>query len=180
MKQFLLSLTLAGASLNTLAVSIDYTSVVNGQASGQVTPGTDWKDPSEAQYFNFQLAEADSVTITGQRQDFDYDMAFWLFEGLFNDTEEFGPIFDSDSFIEFADDEIPHPGPFGDPWFFDTLAAGWYTIAVVNYVSGPNAGANGMFDFNLYVQSVPEPSEAMWSLLGLGAVALGVARRRRA
>lgn len=188
MKSLLLSLALAGASMSALAAPINYTNLYDGQASGQVAPGTVNSDTSAAHYFRFYTDGLGTVSITGERLDYDYDMSFWLFNGLFADTNAFGASFEASDagFIAFRDDEIGHPGPYGDPFYSGSLAAGWYTVAVTNFASGGNTGGNGVFDFNLYVtnvqtppaEDVPEP--ATLGLLGLGAAALGLARRRRA
>jgi hypothetical protein len=109
-------------------------------------------------------------------------MAFWIFEGQFADTSDFAggsfSGFDSNDpgYIDFADDEIPHPGPFGDPYTeFTAATTGWYTIAVTNFAS------NGVppYDFRLKVcPNCPEPSTFLLVLsAGLGIVAI---RRRKA
>ena len=73
-------------------------------------------------------------------------------------------------FLVFADDEIPRDGPFGDPTATITLPSegvGAYTVAVVNFLSGPDDGGDGRFDFtvqasgNLLAPAVPEPSSAI-------------------
>jgi hypothetical protein len=170
------------ASAFAQAAPITYTTLSNGvPAVGTVSSTAVETDPDAATYFRFFANMNDSVTITGTRLEFDFDMAFWVYEGLFDDTDDFGVFFSTgpgSGFIAFGDDQIPHPGPFGDPRVtFTAAVTGFYTIAVVNFASGTNDGDDDLFSFQVVAQGIPEPTAV--ALFGLGALGLGLVRRRR-
>ena len=107
-----------------------------------------------------------------------------MFEGLFEDTAQFGGSFTTldPRFLVFADDEVQNVGPFGDPTATFTLplaGVGAYTVAIVNFASGPNDGGDGRFNFNILgagdLVAVPEPSSA----IVIAAGGLVLLRRRR-
>ncbi len=150
--------------------------------TGTISDTNTASDPVGAQYYRFFANAGSEVTVIGSRLDANYDMAFWLFQGEFADTDEFGGSFDSGDagYIDFADDEIPHPGPFGDPQsIFTAATSGFYTVAVTNFASGDSE--NGFFSFELVargIQNVPEPGSLF--LAGLGLLGLAGLRRARA
>lgn len=128
-------------------------------------------EPIGANYFYFFANAGDPIVVYGNRQAGHYDMAFWVFLGLFTDTDQFGLDFDfSDpGFIDFGDDEDPPYilGPFGDPRVtFVAPVTGYYTVAVTNYFSDDGPPNPFTLTFNI----VPEPGT--FCLLGLGAVAV--------
>jgi hypothetical protein len=188
MKSIALMAVLAIASLGATAAPISATVLDdNVLTPGTVLPGDSF-NPALATYFKFFTAGG-LVSIDGSRVDGGYDMAFWLFSGSIDDTDHFGggasttDIDPSDpGFIVFADEEHPPavPGSFGDPFFSGNLAAGWYTVAVVDVFSNGNTGNNQVYDYTLLatgITAAPEP--ATLALLGLAAVGVAVSHRRK-
>ena len=141
--------------------------------------------PIGATYYSFFATAGDAVTVDGDRLDEHYDMAFWVFSGLFADTDQFGAAFDSGDpgYIDFGDDDDEVPGPFGDPRsVFEAPVTGFYTVAVTNFLSStgpPN-------DFRLTATGVsaapgvPEPGTftLLSSLLAAGACSWLTGRRQ--
>jgi hypothetical protein len=135
-------------------------------------------EPVGANYFYFFANAGDPIVVWGNRRAGHYDMAFWIFQGLFSDTDQFGLSFSfaDPNFIDFGDDEDPPSilGPFGDPRVtFVAPTTGFYTVAVTNRFSNddpPNP-------FTLTFNYVPEPGTLI--LVGLGGVALAAFARRR-
>jgi hypothetical protein len=153
---------------------------VNG-VNNQAPSNSD--NPVGAVYYSFYATAGSVVTVTGDRLAGHYDMAFWVFSGLFNDTNDFGGAFDSSDagFIDFGDDEQPPniAGPFGDPQsVFNAPVTGFYTVAVTNFLS--SAGPPNPFQLQAtgIDNVVPEPGTlAMFgTLVGIGLCAC---RRRR-
>ena len=157
--------------------------------SSSVSAQGDTTDPELAVFFSIFGSQGEDVTISVQRVESDLDPAFYVYEGLFADASEFGGAFNfDDRFLAFADDEVPSAtgsGPFADPSTTITLPSegvGAYTIAVVNFISGPDNGGDGRFDFtiqasgNLLPAAVPEPSSAI--ILSASGLVLLLRRRR--
>lgn len=178
----------AGMPPPSLAVPIIYNlpPLVSGTpVSGQISATNSVSDPIDAQYYQFSATAGSPVTVFGDRLEGDYDMAFWIFAGLFGDTSAFaggsfaGFDMGDPGFVAFGDDQDPPnlPGPFGDPRsFFIAPVTGDYTIAVTNFASGPNSGDDGLFDYDLQVDQVPEPGTML--LLGTGLAGMALRRRR--
>jgi hypothetical protein len=143
------------------------------------TPGNS-DNPVGAEYFRFFANAGSPVTIDGDRLAGHYDMSFWVFSGIFADTNAFGPSFDSGDpgFIAFADDEQAPaiPGPFGDPFSaFNAPVTGFYTVAVTNFLS--SSGPPNPFALTATgIAQVPEPGTLL--LFGAGLGAFGWYRRR--
>jgi hypothetical protein len=189
MKRFALALIALLAAANAVAAPIVYTQLSNGvPVLDEIATVGGSGTVSGARFFSFH-SEGGLVTLDGSRIDGGYDMSFWLFSGLFADTDVFGSAFTGadPGFITFQDDDTPPavPGPHEDPFFSGTLAAGWYTVAVTNFASNGNHGGDNMYDFSLTATgvnsganngSVPEP--AGLALAGLALTSLALIRRR--
>jgi len=142
-------------------------------------------NPVGAEYFAFFANAGSTVTVTGTRLAPHYDMSLLVFAGLFTDTTQFAGGLSTDfdandpGFIDFADDEIDNPGPFGDPQsIFVAPTTGFYTVAVTNFSS--DAGPPNPFSLQVTgISAIPEP--ASLALFGLvGVVGLCVRKRRKA
>ena len=110
-------------------------------------------EPSLSDYWLFYAIAGQEVTVQVGRDESALDPALWLFKGLVDDPSAFGSGLDSGDpgFIDFADDEIPHPGPFGDPTTtFIAPETGFYTAIVTNYISGADDG-DGVFPYTIQV-----------------------------
>lgn len=187
MKTFL---SIGALALSALAIPLQAAPIVYGTlttgvvTTGQIALGYTFNNPNEFDYWQFSATAGDVITIDVNRLDNDFDPAFGLFAGLFSDTSQFTNLFDGS--IAEQDDDKPNPGPYGDPILsnFTINTTGYYTIALASAESGADGGPNGVFDYDIVllnntpVDEVPEP--AMLGLFGLGAIGLGLARRRRA
>jgi hypothetical protein len=190
----------AGGALNFDNLSIDqiasapivYQGSLDGGATqfDSVSSSGAPDDPSAARFWTFSGNQGDEVTIEGLRNEDDLDPAMWVYEGVFSNTSEFAGGFESGfdqgdpGFLDFADDEIPPPsGPWGDPRSTITLTlpgTGQYTVAVTNFSSGPNDGGDGLFDYQITLNPVPEPTTVVLAFVLVGFVPLVSRNHRRA
>lgn len=172
---FSYAIRMANGTLSLGTVSIDlsppgfYTgelSLENPEGSDNVSAAgvVDDIDPltNRADYWAIELKAGQSIFVEGARLEEDFDMSIWLFDRIITDpVTEFagGLISRLDSadagIIDFADDEIPNPGPFGDPRTIIYTAATdqCITAIVTNFLSGPDSGGDGAFDYMIGVQA---------------------------
>jgi hypothetical protein len=148
---------------------------VNNQPAGEES------NPVGAEYYRFFANAGSNVTVWGDRLAGHFDMSFWIFQGVYADTSDFGAAFpgaQGANLIDFGDDDDPPniAGPFGDPRsVFVAPVTGFYTIAVTNFLS--NAGPPNPFELTATgIVNVPEPGTAL--LIGLGLAGFAFARRR--
>jgi len=171
------------------AATITYEGILQGNVTqfDSVSSGGTFNDPETARFWTFFGNQGSTVTIEALRLENDLDPAIWVFEGVFDDTSAFlggsNAGFDTSDlgFLDFADDEIPNSGPFGDPRSTVILTlpgTGAYTIAVTNYLSGAVDGGDGLFDYQITATVVPEPSTLLLAALAL--LGIGYCRKRRA
>jgi hypothetical protein len=139
-------------------------------------------NPVGANYISFFANAGATVTLFGDRQAGHYDMSFWVFQGLFTDTNQFagGSLtgFDASDpgFIAFGDDQDPPniPGPHGDPRVtFTAPVTGFYTIAVTNFSSSANP-PNPFTLTGLNISQAPDiPEPGSLAMFGMAAVVAG-------
>jgi len=113
-------------------------------------------NPDHSDFWYVQLEAGTVVTIQVDRIEAALDPALFVFQGAIDDPlDYFGTSIDfgsEEGYIGFADDEIPHPGPFGDPLFtFTVPETGLYTLIVTNYLSGGDHGGDFEFDYQISV-----------------------------
>lgn len=146
--------------------------------------GFSWEDEDAAQadFWRFSGTAGDSVTIAVTRTDFGLDPAFSLYFGT---TTANGNLFLNDAdwgglvYLAFADDQVAHPGPGGDPLLasFALPFTGNYTVAIGGIMSLTNGPYNYSVTFSAV--PIPEPATAAMLLAGLALVAAGARKQRK-
>jgi hypothetical protein len=137
--------------------------------NGNLVSGTTYQaannsaNPVGAVYYSFYADAGASVTISGSRVTGAFDMAFWVYSGMYSDTDDFGSWFPSTfddppfaAFIAMGDDERGPavPGPFKDPEVtFVAPSTGNYTVAVTNFRSL----GDPPYEFTLQASGVSSP-----------------------
>lgn len=116
-------------------------------------------DDTLSGYHQFDNVEPGATyRAEAHRLEDDLDPAMWIFEGLLTAEDFADPTFStSDSrYIGDGDDEISFPnGPYGEPRIeFDVPESGEFTVVVTNYLSGPDDGGDGRFDYRLEVVEI--------------------------
>jgi PEP-CTERM motif len=186
MKQLRVVICLAVAWSAVCCVSANATPIIYAgaltsgvTAVGSITqPSGSPSVPVGAEYYSFFATSGDSIEVFGDRLDSGYDMSFWVMDGVYADTDDFGGFLPGAATLAvFGDDEdAPNlAGPFGDPHaFFIAPLTGLYTVAVTNFAST----GGGPFGFELTMNNfgpVPEPG-TMGFLAGLGGLGMIVRR----
>jgi hypothetical protein len=142
------------------------------------------EDAAGTDFWRFFGTAGDVVTIRGDRTNDQLDLAFSLYFGETTaDESEFLVFVDWGglTFLAFADDEIPHPGPWGDPLLENFLlpSTGVYTIAIGGFASGASTAP---YTYDLVMTGatpVAVPAPGALALIGVGLLGLGLVRRRR-
>ena len=135
-------------------------------------------DNSLSGYHFVEVTPNTQYTITANRLETDLDPAMWVF-AQFNTFEEFlasgtldsNDVFSSSTlnYLAYGDDEVSHPGPFGDPQVTITSPdSGRLTIVVTNFASGSNDGGDGRFDYELSFS----PDDAIYHMVEGGLLAM--------
>lgn len=153
-----ITLTINGADEPVVPEISEGNLVAGGSAIGSVAQAGFYNsaNPDHSDFWYVNLEAGTVVTIRVDRIEAALDPALFVFQGAIDDPlDYFGTSIDfgsEDGYIGFADDQIPHPGPFGDPLFtFTVPETGLYTLIVTNYLSGGDHGGDFEFDYQISV-----------------------------
>jgi hypothetical protein len=165
------------------AAPITYIPLPNGLTIpvSPLVPGDNTDTPANWSYFSIAGIAGDTVTITGLRTNLELDPAFGVWNGLEPDTSNYTDIFSNSlnySILDSADDEIPSPGPYGDPTATFTLpSTGSYAVAFASFLSDPPTAP---FTYTIQVSGLSSsPVPGPLPLFGTMA-AFGYSRKLRA
>lgn len=131
------------------AAPVSYTGLLEGSGSvaGSV-PEASIGNPAVWDYYCFWGNSGDAVTLFGERTDEGADMAMTLFHGVTNKSDDLTATSSGQAgltWVAFRDDEVPNPGPFGDPLYDEALPSnGRYTLGVYEFL-----GDTATPDYNL-------------------------------
>jgi len=165
------------------AAPITYIQLPNGLTIpvSPLVPGNNTNTPANWSYFSIAGIAGDVVTITGLRTNLEVDPAFGVWNGLEPDTANYTNLFSNSlnySILASADDEIPSPGPWGDPTATFTLpSTGSYAVAFASFAS---ATPTAPFTYTIGVSGLSSsPVPGPLPLFGTMA-AFGYSRKLRA
>ena len=180
---FYLIITVSLFSSAAHAVPVRYEgNLLPGTTVNGSVGGFSWADEiaSQTDFWRFNGVAGDTVTISATRGATGLDPAFSLYFGT-TTADEGGFLNDADwgglQFLTFADDEIDHPGPGGDPTLSGYVlpVTGGYTIALGGFQS--TTGGAYSYSLSMISQPIPEPAAA-WLMLG-GLLVVGRLANRR-
>lgn len=151
--------------------------------TGLTTP-SGWQDPTAWDFWLLAGNAGDRVEVSVERIDLALDPVFGVWNALEFDTDSFTDIFTDSAnalLVANGDDELPSPGPFGDPSaIVQFTIPALYVVAVADFGDSSNANpTTPELRYNITVRSVPIPEPVSASLLAVAAAGLGVLRRRR-
>jgi hypothetical protein len=167
----------AQPSLQAAPIVYEGNITIGSSVTGFVGPFS-WFDPTDtppADFWTFSGTAGQVVNIRGTRLNNNLDPALSLYRGVITpgtDYSLFDPFdnFDSVTFLATADDEIPAPGPFGDPFLRIVLpSTGVYTIAIGGAASDCPGGVCPPAGYR-YALAVPEPSTLPLLLLAIAGI----------
>jgi hypothetical protein len=172
----LLALSLVFSPAFAVPITYEGSLALGVPGTGQVG-GTGWldEDASQVDFWRFVVPTGGlRVTIQGTRLNANLDPVLSVYAGvtsadtsLFRSEASWGGL----TFIGVADDEIPNPGPGGDPLFTSgLLPASTYTVAIGGFLS---AGA-GPYPYSIVVAAaaIPTPGTLLLLIASLVALAL--------
>jgi hypothetical protein len=155
----------------------------NGTATGSVN-GFSWflDNGAGSDFVSFFASAGSQLTFAVDRLNPNLDPTMSLYAGttsadtsLFASEGDWGGL----TFLTSFDDErgpATSSGPAGDPFgTFTAETSGFYTVAIGG---GSSSTDNSQYGYSFSVAAVPEPSTAMLTIAGLGAL-IGFGRKRR-
>jgi hypothetical protein len=180
-----------GLQLDAAADPVTYEGTLTSGVSGigSVPLSSTVTDATQADYWRFWATAGDSVSVITERLDIGMDPSHHVYSGVYALTTDVGltngtnNLGNGTNLIDFGDDELADPGPWGDPLSeFVAPVTGWYTVAVTNFLGSGDGGANEVYDYEITVRGItgsPVPEPTFLALLACGAFGVGLSRRRR-
>ncbi|MEQ8846604.1 hypothetical protein [Botrimarina sp.] len=150
--------------------------------TGLVTP-RGVLDPTAWDFWLLVGNAGDRVEVSVDRIDSALDPIFSIWDAVEFDTNAFTDIFSNSAnatLLATGDDEVPNPGPFGDPLATVTFTApALYIIAVADVGDASNANPpTPELRYQINVRSVPIPEPVGAALAALAVGGLAIVRRR--